>query len=96
MSSSGSDVVLEPVEIDQVIDFARHLPEKFPSIVDDDGNTAPADVEFGFVNNELRLFQVRPFLDSKSAQGINYLQQMDAQLANTRLIKVNMNGVPAQ
>ena len=96
LSSSGSDVVLEPVEIDQVIDFARHLPEKFPSIVDDDGNTAPADVEFGFVNNELRLFQVRPFLDSKSAQGINYLQQMDAQLANTRLIKVNMNGVPAQ
>ena len=86
--------MLEPVEIEQVIEFAQHLPEKFPSITDDRGNSAPADVEFGFVNNQLRLFQVRPFLDSKLAQGISYLQQMDAQLANTRLIEVNMNGVP--
>ena len=94
LPSSGSDAVLEPVEIEQVIEFAQHLPEKFPSITDDRGNSAPADVEFGFVNNQLRLFQVRPFLDSKLAQGISYLQQMDAQLANTRLIEVNMNGVP--
>lgn len=96
LASSGNDAVLEPIEIDQVIDFAKHLPDKFPSIADDDGNSAPADVEFGFVNNQLRLFQVRPFLDSELAQGINYLQQMDAQLANTRLIEVNMNGVPEQ
>ena len=96
LSSSGNDTVLEPVEIAQVIEFARHLPEKFPSITDDEGNSAPADVEFGFVNKQLRLFQLRPFLDSKQAQGISYLQQMDAQLANTRLIDVNMKGVPGQ
>ena len=96
LSSSGNDTVLQPVEIAQVIEFARHLPEKFPSITDDEGNSAPADVEFGFVNKQLRLFQLRPFLDSKQAQGISYLQQMDAQLANTRLIDVNMKGVPGQ
>ncbi len=96
LASSGNDTVLEPVEIEQVIDFARHLPSKFPSITDDDGNSAPADVEFGFVDKQLRLFQLRPFLDSKQAQGINYLQQMDAQLANTRLIEVNMKGVLGQ
>jgi hypothetical protein len=94
LPSSGSDTVLQPSEIDQVIDFTRHLPDKFPAITDDEGNSAPADVEFGFVDGDLRLFQLRPFLDSKMAKGISYLQQMDAQLKNTVSIKVNMNGVP--
>jgi len=94
LPSSGSDTVLQAPEIAQVIDFAQHLPEKFPSITDDEGNSAPADVEFGFLNGDLRLFQLRPFLDSKMAQGISYLQQMDARLKNTSSIKVNMNGVP--
>jgi len=94
LPSSGSDTVLEPLEITQVIDFAQHLPEKFPSITDDEGNPAPADVEFGFLNGDLRLFQLRPFLDSKMAMGINYLQQMDARLKNTSSIKVDMKGVP--
>ena len=96
LPSSGSDTVLQPAEIDQVIDFAQHLPDKFPAITDDEGNSAPADVEFGFVNGDLRLFQLRPFLDSKMAKGIGYLQQMDARLANTSMIEVNMNGVPQQ
>jgi len=94
LPSSGSDTVLQPLEIDQVIDFAKHLPDKFPAITDDEGNPAPADVEFGFLNGDLRLFQLRPFLDSKMAMGISYLQQMDARLKNTASIKVNMNGVP--
>ena len=96
LPSSGSDTVLQPLEIDQVIDFAQHLPDKFPAITDDEGNSAPADVEFGFVDGDLRLFQLRPFLDSKMAKGIGYLQQMDVQLANTSLINVDMNGVPEQ
>ena len=96
LPSSGSDTVMQPAEIDQVIDFAKHLPDKFPAITDDEGNSAPADVEFGFVAGDLRLFQLRPFLDSKMARGISYLQQMDARLKNTASIKVNMNGVPEQ
>ena len=94
LPSSGSDTVLQPLEIEQVIDFAKHLPEKFPAITDDEGNSAPADVEFGFLNGDLRLFQLRPFLDSKTARGITYLQQMDARLQDTASIRVNMNGVP--
>ena len=48
LPSSGSDYVLQPAEISQVVDFVTHLPDKFPPIVDDEGNPAPADVEFGF------------------------------------------------
>ncbi len=94
LPSSGSDSVLQAAEIAQLIDFSQHLPDKFPAITDDEGHPAPADVEFGFLNGDLRLFQLRPFLDSKMAKGIGYLQQMDARLKNTSSIKVNMNGVP--
>ncbi len=94
LPSSGSDTVLQPQEIDQIIDFAQHLPDKFPPITDDEGNSAPADVEFGFVNGDLRLFQLRPFLDSKMAGGISYLHQMEARLKDTSSIIVDMNGVP--
>ncbi len=55
---------------------------------------APADVEFGFLDGELRLFQLRPFLDSKAARGMGYLQQMEARAADTSNIAVDMNGVP--
>jgi hypothetical protein len=94
LPSSGSDTVLQPQEIDQIIDFAQHLPDKFPPITDDEGNSAPADVEFGFVDGDLRLFQLRPFLDSKMAGGISYLHQMEARLKDTSSITVDMNGVP--
>ncbi|MFC1797065.1 PEP/pyruvate-binding domain-containing protein, partial [Pseudomonadota bacterium] len=96
LPSSGSDTVLQAGEIEQVIDFARHLPDKFPPITDDEGHSAPADVEFGFLNGDLRLFQLRPFLDSKLAKGIGYLHQMEARLKNTSLIEVDMNGVPGK
>jgi len=96
LPSSGSDVVLQASEIEKLIDFAGHLPEKFPALIDDEGITVPADVEFGFLKGDLRLFQIRPFLDSKMAKGISYLQQMDASLKNTAAISVNMNRVPAQ
>jgi len=96
LPSSGSDTVLQAGEIEQIIDFAQHLPDKFPPITDDVGHSAPADVEFGFVNGDLRLFQLRPFLDSKLAKGIGYLHQMEARLKNTRLIAVDMKGVPGK
>jgi len=94
LPSSGSDVVLQPGEIAQLIEFASGLPQKFPAITDDEGNPAPADVEFGFLNGDLRLFQLRPFLDSKMARGIGYLNEMEARLADTANITVKLNGVP--
>jgi hypothetical protein len=94
LPTSGSDMVLQAGEIAQLIDFARGLPQKFPPITDDEGHPAPADVEFGFVNGGLRLFQLRPFLESKMARGIAYLREMDARLADTASITVDLEGVP--
>jgi Pyruvate phosphate dikinase, AMP/ATP-binding domain len=91
---SGSETVLKPDEIKQLIQFAKELPNTFPSIVDDQGNPAAADVEFGFLHGRLQLFQLRPFLQSSKAQGNNYLQNMDKALQGKMNQQVDMNGVP--
>jgi hypothetical protein len=51
-------------------------------------------VEFGFLDGDLRLFQLRPFLESKMARGIVYLHEMEARLADTSNVTVDLNGVP--
>ena len=96
LPSSGADTVLQPAEIARLIGFARELPNTFPPITDDQGRPAPADVEFGFVGGELQLFQLRPFLESKTARGIGYLHEMEARHRDTSALEVDMNGVPSR
>ena len=91
---SGSDTVLQPDEIRQLITFAKQLPDKFPPITDDDGNPAPADIEFGFLDGKLHLFQLRPFLESRHARGSSYLNKMDQSLQGNMSNSVNMQEVP--
>jgi len=92
--ASGADRVLQPDEIAQLIELARVLPRRFPAILDADGNAAPADIEFGFVGGKLRLFQIRPFLESKQARGSEYLKSLDAGMRDLSGVMVDMQGVP--
>ena len=90
---SGSETVLKPNEIQQLIQFAKELPDTFPPIIDEKGNTAPADIEFGFYNEKLQLFQLRPFLQSSKAQGSSYLINMDKRLESNMNKLVTMSAV---
>ena len=94
LPTSGSDTVLQPDEIRQLIAFAKRLPKEFPPITDDRGNPAPADIEFGFVDGKLHLFQLRPFLQNEKTQGSRYLQAMDKTLRGSARRHVNMKEVP--
>jgi hypothetical protein len=94
LPASGSDTVLQPAEIQQLITFAKELPDRFPPVTDDQGNPAPADIEFGFLDGKLHLFQLRPFLESRHARGSSYLNKMDQTLQGSMNIKVDMQGVP--
>ncbi len=91
---SGSETVLQPAEIKQLIQLSRELPKRFPAVVDDQGRPVPADIEFGFLNGELKLFQIRPFLESKRARGSAFLNRMDQGLKDSQEIQVAMNQVP--
>jgi hypothetical protein len=97
LPATGSDTVLQPGEIERLIRFARdELPARFPTVTDDAGRPAAADVEFGFVNGEFRLFQIRPFLESRSARGNAYLASMDKALASAMDRTVNLEEVPVR
>jgi hypothetical protein len=93
--ASGTDTVLQPGEIQQLIAFADELPQKFPPIVDAQGQPAPADVEFAFVAGRLQLLQIRPFLESRRAKSSVYLASMDRDLAARRGAPVDLTAVPA-
>jgi len=96
LPASGADSVLTTAEITRLVRFARdELPVRFPAITDDAGNPAAADVEFGFVDGELRLFQIRPFLESRSARGNSLLVGMDQALQGGMDRMVNLDEVPA-
>ena len=96
LPASGSDVVLQPDEIIQLIAFARDdLPARFPKITNDAGEPAAADVEFGFLDGRLRLFQIRPFLESRSARGNAYLIAMDSALGNALDRAIRLDEVPS-
>ncbi len=91
---SGDEAVLRPDEIRQLIQFAKELPQRFPPVTDDAGNPAPADIEFGFLGGRLRLFQLRPFLESRQARGSAYLTRMDQALRDGRDLSIDMQEVP--
>ena len=91
---SSADRVLVDAEIKQLIELAKELPTRFPAVVDASGNTAPADIEFGFLDGELKLFQIRPFLDSERARGNDLLRQIDAPLAKRAADTVALDEIP--
>ena len=48
---SGTDTLLEPGEVKQLIAFADAIPKQFPQL-GEDGKPVAADVEFAFVGRE--------------------------------------------
>ncbi len=93
---SGSDHVLEESEIAQLIKLAKELPERFPKIVNAEGQAVPADVEFGFLNGELQLFQIRPFLENRQAKGNAYLTSLDSGMESSGDKTVDLEALPRE
>jgi phosphoenolpyruvate synthase/pyruvate phosphate dikinase len=85
--------VLSAEEISKLIKFANELSEKFPQR-DDLGNLTAADVEFGFKNGQLVLFQVRPYLKNRCVKKMHYLNQLDLNLDKTGNFNVDLNAIP--
>lgn len=90
---SNREQVLEPNEIAQLLTLAEALPTRFPQR-DDQGQLAPADVEFGFFQGGLVLFQIRPYVGSRRALKNSYLNRMDAGLEQMDRRVVQMHAMP--
>lgn len=59
--------VLADAEIEQLRSLALEVVEKYVPVLDESGRPRPWDIEFGFVDGELTLFQIRPLVE-KSAR----------------------------
>ncbi len=94
--ASGSETLLEPGEIAQLLSLSREVPQRFATLRDAQGRPIPADVEFAFRDGRLTLLQIRPLNESKSAQRNAYLLGLDAQLRARGAAGVARDAVPKE
>jgi hypothetical protein len=52
-------------------------------------SSGPFDVELGFKDSKIWLFQVRPFVESKKAASSEYLNSLDAKIVSAKTINLN-------
>ncbi len=60
--------VLTAAEQAQLRSLAAEVAEKYTPALDQDGRPRPWDIEFGFVDGELTLFQIRPLVEKGQAR----------------------------
>jgi hypothetical protein len=93
--TTGTEELLQPGEIQQLVAFWKALPTRFPPILGGDGQPTAADVEFAFVDGRLFLLQIRPFNESARARANLYLRRLDeGQRARLAGSTVRMSEVP--
>ena len=67
--------VLDAGEIELLRQLAVEVGHKYGTVVDEAGNPRPWDIEFGFVEGELTLFQIRPLVERGAGSADRMLQQ---------------------
>jgi len=80
VDTSGQDQLLTKNNIERLNTFVNDLPKWFST----KSNRVNADVEFGFYNDELILFQIRPFLENKASLSNPVLKALDRKLDKQR------------
>ena len=92
----STEAVLNETEIKLLMEFADSTPKRFPMLRESHGQSVPADIEFGFYQNRLMLFQIRPFLDSIKARQNLLLNGLDNRLKQNHSKIVDLNEIPAE
>jgi phosphoenolpyruvate synthase/pyruvate phosphate dikinase len=93
-AASGTEAVVSDKDIRRLIEFAKSVSERFPMLQSADGSNVPADIEFGFFQDKLVLFQIRPFLESKRARQNLFLNGLDQRLKERYDVVVDLDEIP--
>ena len=80
--------ILNHQNIQDIRDLAKSIRETMPRETTAD-NEAVYDVELGFQNNKLWLFQIRPFVENKRAQSSEYLESISPKINLAK--KINLS-----
>jgi phosphoenolpyruvate synthase/pyruvate phosphate dikinase len=92
--TTGSDYVLATDEIRQLRQLAEDAIAKFPPEHDATGVRLPWDIEFGFKEGRLQLFQIRPLVRFREAETLESLAGLEGPGAADK--KVRLDEVIAQ
>ncbi|MGH7788176.1 MAG: PEP/pyruvate-binding domain-containing protein [Candidatus Binatia bacterium] len=76
--SSGTDEVLTPAEVEQIVGAGQKITETFTPVQDPAGKPRPWDIEFGFAAGKLWLFQCRPFLGNDQLKNVPALAPLES------------------
>ena len=87
---------MSPKDIARLIEFAGSVPERYPRLQNADGSTVPADIEFGFFQDKLVLFQIRPFLESTRVRQNLFLNRLDQRLKDKFALVIALDEIPAE
>ena len=82
--STGQDHVLTQDELDKVVSAAMKINKKLKAAKDASGKPRPWDIEFGFANGQLWLFQVRPFVGNEELRNVPALAALDVEVTPKR------------
>lgn len=78
--SSGREYVLSPEETRAIVRAGQKIGRSFEPVIDRNGKARPWDVEYGFVNGKLWLFQARPFIGNKEFSNVPALAGLDVKV----------------
>ncbi len=90
----GGGTVLTQAEAQILCELAASAPRRFRNLRGQNGEALPADMEFGFADGRLALFQLRPFVTSEKARRNAFLLSMDKELLAPDSARVNMRDIP--
>ncbi|WP_044397797.1 PEP/pyruvate-binding domain-containing protein [Lacinutrix sp. Hel_I_90] len=80
-----------PILNEQNIADIRKLAAKIRTTIakDSENKNQAYDVEFGFKDNKLWLFQIRPFVENKQAKSSDYLASISPKIEENKMIKLS-------
>ncbi|MCB9208319.1 MAG: phosphoenolpyruvate synthase [Ignavibacteriales bacterium] len=80
--------ILSEENINQLFEMSKEIKTRLPNTPGVE-SSGPFDVELGFKDSKIWLFQVRPFVENKRAASSNYINSLDAKINSSK--KVNLN-----
>jgi len=95
MPADAPDELLQPDEIERLRRLAADIEARFPLPSADDGSTPPADIEFGFVDGRLALFQIRPLVENRRARRDLHLAEIDRERPGAADVLIDLDRPPA-
>ncbi|MBK5292688.1 MAG: hypothetical protein JJE04_13540 [Acidobacteriia bacterium] len=85
----GKDYLLTPGDIVKLREMVAEVKRRYPAAQSAAGTVLPWDIEFGFEQGDLRLFQIRPLARFQELETLNALTKLEGPIPAVKLVRLN-------